>query len=317
MESITQSIRKVARHLLEEGQVQVVIGFEPGSLPLRATPCFIRSSRHVDRLVWNSGCENNLARYLRKRQERVAVVAKGCDTRSIVVLLQERQIDRAQLVIVGVPCAGMVDRRKVTERLGGAELVAAKEQGEHLILQTRNKELVVSREPLLHQSCLTCAYPEPSMYDIRIDAPSRANRGNGWNELAEFESLPLESRWRHLSEQLSQCIRCYACRNACPLCYCSDCFTETTNPQWVNRAPNHADAIIFHLGRALHTAGRCTNCGACQRACPVGLDIRKLVRKVESDVWTQFGYEAGLALEATPPLATFSATDRQDFVLEP
>ncbi len=93
MTDLTPAIRDAARRLLTDGLVDVVIGFEAGTLPLRTSPCFVRDAADVERLVWNMSCENNLAKYLPRRAERVGVIAKGCDTRSIVGLLREGQID--------------------------------------------------------------------------------------------------------------------------------------------------------------------------------------------------------------------------------
>jgi hypothetical protein len=92
MGEVSKQIREVARKLFEENKVDLIIGFEDGSLPLRATPCFIRRGQDTDRLVWNSFCENNLATYLHKRRGRLGIVAKGCDSRSIVAFLKEKQL---------------------------------------------------------------------------------------------------------------------------------------------------------------------------------------------------------------------------------
>ena len=119
--AISDQIREAARTLLEQQQVELVIGFEQGSLPLRFTPCFVRRVEDVDKLVWNSFCTNNLAEYLPKRSERVAVVAKGCDARAIIELIKENQISRDQVVIIGVPYHGMVDRRRIESELEGKE----------------------------------------------------------------------------------------------------------------------------------------------------------------------------------------------------
>ena len=110
MSQLTQEIREAARKLLRDGQVQVVIGFERGSLPLRSRPCFVRREENADRLVWDGFCETDVARYLPKRKEKAAIVAKGCDSRALVELIKENQVVRDQVVIIGVPCKGMIDR---------------------------------------------------------------------------------------------------------------------------------------------------------------------------------------------------------------
>ena len=113
MSDLTNEIRKIARNLLTEQKVDLVIGFERGTTPLRSTPCFVRQVEETDRLIWNSFCENNLAKYLVGRNERIAVVSKGCDVRAIVELIKENQVAREQVTIIGIPCHGMVDRGRV------------------------------------------------------------------------------------------------------------------------------------------------------------------------------------------------------------
>ncbi len=96
MRQSTTEIREAARKLLRDKKVQVVIGFEQGSMPLRSRPCFVRKEEDADRLVWDGFCENSLAAYLPKRKERAAIVAKGCDSRAVVELIKEKQVQRDQ-----------------------------------------------------------------------------------------------------------------------------------------------------------------------------------------------------------------------------
>ncbi len=109
----TEKIREIAGKLLQEKAVDGVIGFRKGSVAMMNHPVFIRHAEQVPQLYWDGWCGVNLANYLPKRQEKIAIVAKGCDTRSIAVLMVENQIAREQLYIIGVPCRGMLDRRRV------------------------------------------------------------------------------------------------------------------------------------------------------------------------------------------------------------
>ena len=96
MRDLQQAIRDKARELLASGQVRLVLGYEAGSVPFRTAPAFIEAPVDVERLVWNPFCTNNLAVYVPTAAAagRVAVVAKGCDARSIVTLFQEHQVPR-------------------------------------------------------------------------------------------------------------------------------------------------------------------------------------------------------------------------------
>ena len=168
MGDVSKQIREAARKLLEENEVELVIGFEQGSLPLRATPCFIRRAQDVDRLVWNSFCENNLATYLPKKKGRIGIVAKGCDSRSIVGFLKEKQIERENLVIIGVPCEGMIDRKAVKERLGGREILAVEEDPEGIVVKGDDYEEKMEKRDLLPDSCRTCMHRNPVLYNVLI-----------------------------------------------------------------------------------------------------------------------------------------------------
>jgi ferredoxin len=123
-----------------------------------------------------------------------------------------------------------------------------------------------------------------------------------------------QQRWEYFENLLAPCIRCYACRNACPLCYCPTCFVDESRPQWVGKSQNPVDVRTFHFLRAYHCAGRCTDCGACERACPVGINMRVFTKKLEKDCFENFGWEAGLSTDVRPPLDVYRPEDPDDFI---
>jgi len=315
MTDLSQAIRDTARRLLADGRVDVVIGFEAGTLPLRSSPCFVRDAGDTDRLVWNMSCENNLARYLPWVEEKVGIVAKGCDARSIVGHLKEGRLERERVYVIGVPCQGVLDRRSIEHRLGGKEIVQAQEGETEVLVRGEGFEIAVSKEEHLHASCRACRSRNPVIYDTLVGDP--VAEGDGADEYAdvrEFEAKPADERWAYFIAESSRCIRCYACRNACPLCYCRICFTDVTQPQWLGRTANPTDTLLFHIGRTLHVAGRCVDCGACDRACPLDVDVRMLNKKMEKDVEELFHYKAGMTVDEPLPLATYSLDDPGDFI---
>jgi formate dehydrogenase subunit beta len=317
MRQLTTEIREVARELLRDKKVQVVIGFERGSVPLRSRPCFIRKEEDADRLIWDGFCENNLARYLTKRKEKTAIVAKGCDSRAVVELIKENQVSRDQVIIIGVPCSGMIDRSRVEASVDPRRIRQAEEREDLLILKGSDFDEVMKRSDVLCDSCKTCTHPNPVLHDLLLGQPLAEENHDPFADIEAFEAMPPEERWAHLSGEISKCIRCYACRNACPLCYCPECFVDATLPQWIGKSTDSSDTMIFHLMRAYHLAGRCVDCGACERACPVGVDIGKLNRKLLKDVKDLFGHEAGLSLDEVSPLATFRPDDPEKFIVNP
>jgi formate dehydrogenase subunit beta len=317
MRPLTTEIREVARELLRDKKVQVVIGFERGSVPLRSRPCFVRKEEDVDRLLWDGFCENNVARYVAKRKEKMAIVAKGCDSRAVVELIKENQVSRDQVILIGVPCRGMMDRSRVEASVAPRRILQAEEKEDLLILKGSDFEEAVLRSDFLCESCRTCTHPNPVLADFLVGEPVVEENQDLFADMEAFDAMKPEERWAYLSDEMNKCIRCYACRNACPLCYCPECFVDATLPQWIGKSTDASDTMIFHLMRAYHLAGRCVACGACERACPVGVDIRKLNRKLLKDVKDLFGYEPGLSLDEVSPLATFRPDDPEHFIVNP
>ena len=129
---VQKRIREEAKKLLENKEVDVIVGFGEGSLPLRSTPIFIRNPEEVDRLIWNSFCENNLATFLHKLERfKVGLVVKGCDARSVTSLALEKRFRDHPVIMIGVPCQRMVDRRKVKKAVK-KEILKATEEGDQI-----------------------------------------------------------------------------------------------------------------------------------------------------------------------------------------
>ena len=295
----------------------MVIGFEQGTLPLRSTPFFAKEPCDADKLVWNRFCENNLANYVAKRKEKIAVVAKGCDVRALVELIKEKQIPRNRLYIIGVPCSGMIDRARIEAELGDRTVQEAEVGDGTLLIRGEGFEKEFNLNDSLYPSCQVCTQKNPIIYDELVGEAKEEAGEDTYSDIEAFEGLSHEERWKYFSEEMGRCIRCYACRNACPLCYCPECFVDASRPQWIGKSVDTSDTVLFHIMRAFHLAGRCVECGACERACPLGIDIRKLNRKLAKDVLAFFNYKAGKSIEEVAPLATYRPDDPEVFILEP
>ncbi len=317
MQAIAAQVKEAAKKLLEDKKVDLVVGFAEGSLPLRGTPFFARTPEEANQLTWNRGCENNLANFLRKREGKVAVVAKGCDVRSIVALTKENQIDRDNLYIIGVPCDGMVDRKKVGKLLGGKEVLEVVDQGDTIVLKGNGFAETAKLADLLHNSCIDCRYGNPVVYDELIGTLMPEKAEEDFAEIKAFEAKTTAERRAFMTEEFSKCIRCYACRNACPMCYCTECFVDCSQPEWIGKsAANVQDNILFQAVRVFHSAGRCADCGACERACPMGINLRLLTRKLVKDVKVLFNAEAGVSMDDKAAMATFAADDPEPFLVK-
>lgn len=315
MTGTQDKIREHARKLLDEGKVEVIIGYEKGSLPLRSTPCFIRDPVDVERLIWDSTCGPNLAKYLLDREGKIGIVAKACDARSIVVGVVENQIEKEDITVIGVSCEGILDLKKIDAFLEGKEILGASINNDDLSIKGDGFEKILSKKEFLCDSCVGCKHRNPPLYDILVgDELEEKTEIDEFEDISKLEAKSTEERWDHFSKELSKCIRCYACRNVCPLCYCKECFVDETMPSWCGKTTDLSDTMTYHIIRAFHIAGRCVDCGACSRACPEDIDLRALTKKVGKIVKELYDYEPGLSLEELPVLGVFKQDDPQEFI---
>jgi len=272
----THAIRAKVSELLATGQVGCAIGYEVGPRG-RTRPVFVYQPEQVESLVWNPGCTHNLTTYLRDKlrpvkgkepPRPVAVVVKPCDSRAINVLVAENAFPREQVHALGVVCEGIL--------------------GEDGGMQTR---------------CAVCDERVPRVYDTLIgDSSAAVPRPAspvvpGIVQLSE--STPVE-RMEFWLSQFDRCIRCYACRQACPMCSCPTCLYERDDSTWVGMGIGVNEKRTFHLGRAFHLAGRCIGCNECERVCPVDIPIGYLNQKLAQEIESNFAFRAGLAPVVSP-----------------
>lgn len=307
-------IKEISKRLLNECQVEMVIGFRKGTVPMMNEPCFAKTPDEVDQFVWDSNCGINLTNYLTDRKEKIGILAKGCDSRNIVTHIIENKIKRDQLVIVGVPCQGMIDRRKIAALTDG-EVNEVVEEDEKIIVKGRGNEQTFAKSDVLQENCSICIHRNPVIYDeLAAELVEEQQEADRYTDVRRIEDMAPEEKWQYFEDMLEPCIRCYACRNACPLCYCPTCFVDEHMPQWMGKSQDPIDVRTFHFLRAFHCAGRCTDCGACERVCPVGIPVRQFTKKLEKDCLELFDWEAGMNVEVRPPLDTYRPEDPDDFI---
>ena len=315
MQAYTERIREAAKRLLTEKRVDVVLGFRKGTIPFMNEPFLVKNLDQADQLHWDGNCGINLANYVTKRPDKIAVVAKGCDSRNLVVHLLEFQIKRDQLYILGAPCKGMIDRRRINRELGAREATHVEEQDGQVRVTGKGFELAFDRREVLQENCAICTRRNPVIYDELLgDLVEEQQNVDRYPDVRQVEAMIPEERWQYFEKLIEPCVRCYACRNACPLCYCPTCFVDEAKPQWVGKTIDPTDTRTFHFLRAYHVAGRCTDCGSCERACPVGIKVRQFTKKMEKEIKELYGYEAGLDTELRPPLDTYRPDDPQQFI---
>ena len=274
-----QQLRNTAKQLLEEGKVQVVIGYAelPGG---EAThPTFVTDAADVDTLVWNDKCFANLTSYLTrdevKKLGKPAVVVKGCDARALAVLEIESQVDREEMVVIGVACEG-VGKPK----------------------------------------CEVCDVHMPPHVDITVGEVSNpeVTADDRYQALEKLMEMSHEERLAYWSEEFSRCFKCYACRQICPICTCERCLVEKNRPQIIDTSPTLKGNFAWHITRAFHLAGRCVSCGECSRACPAGIDLQLLNLTLAKAAEDNFKFRAGMVRNGEPLIGAYLEEDEEDFI---
>jgi len=338
-----EDLKEEAKKLLREGKVKYIIGYGVGGNGWTAVPVFIKKPEDVDGLIWDPTCVHNLARFLvdekrRKAKEKqpdarpVGIIVKGCDSRAIVVLLQEKFIDRKDVYILGVSCekAGVVDDKKLAKKLKEKKpkKIELGDNGQ-FIIDTDGGKVEVPVEELLAERCLECKANFPVIYDVLSGDKTKRAVDKPFGSLEKIEALSSEERWNFWRAELEKCIRCYACRSVCPMCYCDECVVDSINMavaadtsaeekaqkiKWIQRSSESSENFVYHLVRAIHLGGRCIDCGECERACPLDIPLRFLNKKLEKEAKDLFGYEAGFDSSLPALISCFKDDDPEDFI---
>jgi len=276
-----------------------VIGWEKGTFWYLSPPAFIDKPEDVEKLVWDEYCHNNLSKYLldlKNQEGKAAIFVKGCDSRAFNRLLQDKQINREKVILIGVPCEGLKDQAK------------AKELGQNGDIPQAEK-------------CEGCQYPNPLVYDYlvgeeaQLDEVAATKEAPDYSDVKAIEEMTPDEKYDFWTKQYDRCIRCYACRNVCPACSCRECVFDQTRIGWIGKANNSSENKFFALTRAMHVAGRCIECGECERACPMDIPIMLLNKKLIKDINELFGENAaGIDPEGNLPLGHFDKNDPEEFM---
>lgn len=309
-----EKLKEIIKDALRD--VDFVIGYKEGFDKLHSTPHFVCRPEQVEEIIMNPVCVHNLATYLPAlKQKKVGVVVKGCDSRTVVQYMQEALIDRERVVVIGVPCTGVVSVKKVLDRVGHQPIVdVVFNEGDIITVKTPAGEETMPISEVLPGKCKTCQYPTPVIHDRLVGEAVRSDNApeDVYKDVEALEAKTLEERKAYWEREFDRCIRCYACRNACPMCVCRDsCIAESRDPHWMSQKSKLSEKVMFHMIHALHLAGRCVECGECDRACPMGIPVSMLKRKINRDMKRLFDYEPGVRPEDKPPLYTFNVEEKK------
>ena len=307
-----EQLIKRAKELLAEGKVQKVVGWKKGLFDEDITPAVFTTAEELDKdFVFNKYCAANLSKYLVKitreieikksttrmnntmakqrdpnaaeapiPSEVVLVFLKPNDTYSFTQLLKENRITRSDVYAIGVPCQDTLE--------GG--------------------------EP-----CVNCQNKKPVSCDelIGVEAEVAETDSKRMEMVEKLEAMTADERYAFWQNEFSRCIRCNACRNICPACTCEKCVFDN-NALYTSQkvAETSFEESLFHIIRAWHVAGRCTDCGECSRVCPQGIPLHLLNRKFIKDINEIYGpYQAGADMETKPAMLTFKEEDPETSII--
>ena len=304
-----------AEELLKSNKVDRVLGWKTGEFCYDITPAVFESKEEInENFVFNDFCGANFSKYLiketAKTEKKVLVFLKPCDTYSFNQLLTEHRFDREKVYAVGVPCNGMLDTGKIREV---AESIAnVTDNGETVEIETLFDGTVTkNRNELLPDRCINCKSKKHVAYDELLGSDGEVLDSNRFDEVEKLEKMTPDERFEFWQGELSRCIRCNACRDVCPACTCEKCVFDNPESGVENKAA--ADSFeekMFHIIRAFHVAGRCTDCGECSRVCPQHIPLHLLNRKFIKDIDEFYGdYQAGAEVGSRAPIVNYTTED--------
>ena len=307
-----QELIKRAKELLESGEVARVLGWKKGEHTYDPEPAFFETAESLEDFVYNGFCGANLSKYMieaGKREGKTLIFLKPCDSYSYNQLLREHRVDREKAYIVGVGCWGKLDMRKLnTEGILDVTI-----EGDTLKVSSLYGDETVAYKDAMLERCHVCKGKEHKVYDELIYESADTVDADRFAEVERIEAMSPEEKFAFFQSELSKCIRCNACRNVCPACSCRKCVFDSTAFDSEQKANTTSfEEKMFHIIRAFHVAGRCTDCGECSRVCPQGIPLHLFNRKFIKDINALYGeYQAGSDLEAKAPLTSFTTEDAE------
>ena len=313
-----QELIKRITELLESGEVQRVVGWKKGDLGYNPEPAYFESAEALKDLVYDGFCGANLSKYMIKAcdlEGKTLVLLKPCDTYSFNQLIKEHRISRDKIYVIGVGCKGKLDIEKIKAMgikgitaISGVEITDACDT---ITIETVYGDKTVAYKDAMLERCHVCKGKEHKISDEIFFESAETDDGDRFAGVDYIESLSPEEKFEFFKKELSKCIRCNACRNVCPACSCRKCVFDSTKFDADRKANvDPFEESMFHIIRAFHVAGRCTDCGECSRVCPQGIPLHLFNRKFIKDINEFYGeYQAGAEVDERSPLTNFTFDD--------
>ena len=313
-----QELIKRITELLESGEVQRVVGWKKGDLGYNPEPAYFESAEALKDFVYDGFCGANLSKYMIKAcdlEGKTLVLLKPCDTYSFNQLIKEHRISRDKIYVIGVGCKGKLDIEKIKAMgikgitaISGVEITDACDT---INIETVYGNKTVAYKDAMLERCHVCKGKQHKVSDEIFFESAETDDGDRFAGVDYIESLSPEEKFEFFKKELSKCIRCNACRNVCPACSCRKCVFDSTKFDADRKANvDPFEESMFHIIRAFHVAGRCTDCGECSRVCPQGIPLHLFNRKFIKDINEFYGeYQAGAEVDERSPLTNFTFDD--------
>jgi formate dehydrogenase (coenzyme F420) beta subunit len=343
--------------MLENGAVNAVLApMAQGAKGVRQT--LVTSAANTDKVdpfapvAAISGAKIASSLTSRPSGRKVAMVLRPCEIRALVELVKLKQANLDDVLLIGMDCLGRyenTDFTKFQEQGGTSEAFLANAQAG----KTATGDFDVAG------ACQICEFPTVDNCDMRLCAigsgngavyvealtpkgeealeksglkagESPAGRDEAVKKLVAVRTEARDKKFSEfrgetnsiqaLSEKLSDCVNCYNCRVACPVCYCKECVFVTDTfrhngdqfMMWADKGgmlkmPN--DTTMYHLTRITHMSLFCVGCGQCTSACPNNIDLMPLFRTSAEKTQARFDYQAGRSIDEPQPMAVFKADE--------
>ena len=315
-----EAMIKRAKELLADGSVNRVIGWKKGEFSYDITPAVFKSAEELDAdFVYDDFTAANVSKYLvkeTKKEGRVLAFLKPCDTYSFNQLIKEHRINRENVYVIGIPGGPKLDIEKIKAK-GITGILSVKNENYTLKIETLYGNETMPFYEAICTKCESCKSKKHVVYDELIGEDGDILDSNRFDMVEKLENMSSEERFDFWREQLSKCIRCNACRNVCPACTCEQCVFDNPDSGVQNKAASDSfEENMFHIIRAFHVAGRCTDCGECSRVCPQNIPLHLLNRKFIKDINELYGeYQAGADTESRAPLTNYTKDDCEPSVV--
>ncbi len=316
-----QMIEK-AVELLSSGEIKRIVGWRRGEFSYDVSPSVFTDAEDLkENFVYSPFCGSNLSKYLVRlpmTEGKTLIFLKPCDSYSLLQLINEHRVKREDVFAVGIECYGKTSA-DVLRAKGIEGITSVNEKFGTLTVSTLYGEESLPLHEAYLEKCASCKSKKHPIYDVMLGEEGETVKDcSRFEGVKELEAQTPEQRFSFWQGELSRCIRCNACREVCPACTCETCiFDNASSGISQKAAADSFEEQMYHIIRAFHVAGRCTDCGECSRVCPQNIPLHLLNRKFISDINSLYGeYQAGENEGPLSPLTSFKQSDPEPDVIK-